>query len=150
MIEQKFQALAKRIKYVAFNASFMSGILIHSLDNSFNIRICGKEIEEYYRVFLLDKDMVLHVQGVKHKKFSKNDIKQYVTTFFTNITNVEPVATVHVPTNIMTQSAFTLTGYKAISAGATVYKYARQLLIKTLMEMKEDAHTVYEHYTKLK
>ncbi|VDH92799.1 Hypothetical predicted protein [Mytilus galloprovincialis] len=148
MIEQKFEALLKRIKYVAFKASFTSGILIHSLANSFNIRICGKEIEEYYRVLVLDKDIVLHVPGVKHRKFSENDIKQYVTTFFNEITHVERVNTMHVPTNLMTPSAFTLFAYKSIVAGTTVYKYARQLLIKTLMEMTADAHTIYDHYTK--
>ncbi|VDI62812.1 Hypothetical predicted protein, partial [Mytilus galloprovincialis] len=142
VIEEKFKSLQSRIKYVAMGAGCISAIPIPLVDIPANILLVGAEIEQYHTVFLLDKDMVKNVPGVKHKTLSKYDIKQILITFGKAVTNVATIGTV-----IMSQADNLIPGVGSVAAGTSSFAYARKLLNQILIEMKKDAYSVYEHYT---
>lgn len=142
VIEEKFQSLKKRIKFIALSAGVISSIPIPFLDIGVNIFIVGREIKLYHEVFLLDKNTAQNVPGVKHKKTSSHDIQKKLMIAFRAFTNVATVGTV-----IMSQADVLVPGVGSIAAGGAALEYTRRYLNKTLIEMKKDAHTVYEHYS---
>ncbi|CAG2201864.1 unnamed protein product [Mytilus edulis] len=79
---------------------------------------------------------------------SKEEIRQKLeksmqkTDKVKGFTNVATVGTV-----IMSQADVLVPGVGSIAAGGAALEYARRYLNKTLIEMKKDAHTVYEHYS---
>lgn len=141
-IEEKFQSLQKRIKYIALSAGAISAIPVPFLDIGVNIVIVGREIKLYHEVFLLDKNMAQNVPGVKHKKTSSYDIQKKLMIALRAFTNVAEVGIV-----ILSQADVLVPGVGSIAAGGTVLAYTRRYLNKTLIEMKKDAHSVYEHYS---
>lgn len=141
LIEKKFQLLQRRIKYIAFLAGVISAIPIPFLDIPVNIYMIGTEIEGYYRVFLLDKDIVLNVPGIKNKKMSKHTITQSTITFFKAVINVTTIGTA-----VMSQADIMVPGVGSVVAGGTTFTYACKLLSNKLKEMKNDAYSVYEYY----
>lgn len=141
LIEKNFKSLQKRIPYIAFTAGFISAVPIPLVDIPVNIYMIGTEIEKYYRIFLLDKDIAQNVPGVKNKKLSKYSITQSAITFFKAVTNVTTVGTV-----IMSQADIMVPGAGSVVAAGTTFTYASQLLSNKLKEMKNDALSVYEYY----
>ncbi|VDI06438.1 Hypothetical predicted protein [Mytilus galloprovincialis] len=131
MIDKKFDMLRKRIDDITICAAAIAAIPVPFLDTAINMIMVNKEVKYYIKAFMLDKEYVEKIPGVKRRQASKRNIETYVKSGL--------VSAVRLGFTVLIKSVF---------ASNATHVYVHYFLLKSLEEIKRDALTVYEFYTK--
>lgn len=137
MIEKKFQMLQQRIELIAFRAAVVSAIPVPFLDTAINIGMVKKEIKYYIEIYLLDKEYVKDVPDVMNRNSSEIQLEAIVTSGLATTASL-----------LLSQADCLIPVIGSVIAAKATSVYVHAFLSKKLLEMKNDAMAVYEHYTK--
>lgn len=137
MIEKKFQMLRERIEMIAFDAAVVTAIPVPFLDTAINVGMVKKEIKSYIEIFLLDKEYVEEVPDVMKRNSSEIRLDVIVSSGFATTASL-----------LLSQAKYMIPVIGSVIAAKATSVYVRAFLSTNLLEMKNDAIAVYEHYNK--
>lgn len=141
MIDKKFDMLRNRISDISICAAVIAAIPVPFLDTAINMIMVNKEVQYYIEAFLLDKKYVEKIPGVKRRQASKRNIETYVKSGLVSAARLGL-------TVLIGQIDTVIPIVGSAVASKTTHVYVRYFLSKSLEEIKRDALTVYEFYTK--
>lgn len=141
MIETKFQMLRGRIELISVRAAAVSAIPVPFLDTAINVVMVKNEIKYYIEIFQLDKEYVAEVPGVKKRNPSEIRLHALVTSGLASTASLGM-------TLLLSQADCMIPVLGSVIAANATSVYVRAYLSNALLEMKNDAIAVNEHYTK--
>ncbi|VDI72976.1 Hypothetical predicted protein [Mytilus galloprovincialis] len=130
--------IRKKLQTKISKHDVLSGSL---LDTAINMIMVKKEVKYYIEAFSLDKKYVEKIPGVKRRQASERNIETYVKSGLVSAARLGLTVLIG-----QIDTVIPIVG-SAVASKAT-HVYVRYFLSKSLEEIKRDALTVYEFYTK--